>query len=79
MDPGLGSATTELRADGKQEGCVSLAIKWARIIFHSRNNLKEVVSRIEEVEMKTSEDNVGINKIAEGVLDVTSHTSHTCL
>ena len=64
----------ELHADGKQEGCVSLAIKWARIIFHSRNNLKEVVSRIEEVEMKTNVDNVGINKIAEGVLAVTSHT-----
>ena len=73
MNPGLGSAAMELRADGKQEGCVSLAIKWARIIFHSRNNLKEVVSRIEEVEMKTSEDNVGINKIAKGVLAVTSH------
>ena len=74
MDPGLGSATTELRADGKQEGCVSLAIKWARIIFHSLNNLNEVVSRIEEVETKTNIDNVGINKIAEGVLAVTSHT-----
>ena len=79
MDPGLRSAATELHADGKQEGCVSLAIKWARIIFHSQNNLKEVVSRMEEVEMKTSKDNVGINKISEGVLDVTSHTSHTCL
>ena len=79
MDPGLGSAAMELHADGKQEGCVSLAIKWARIIFHSRNNLKEVVSRIEEVEMKTNVDNVGINKIAEGVLDVTSQTSHTRL
>ena len=65
----------ELRANGKQKGCVRSAIKWAKIIFHSRNNLKEVVSRIKEVEMKTSEDNVGINKIAEGVLDVTSRTS----
>ena len=74
MNPGLGSAVTELCANGKQEGCVSLAIKWARLIYHNRNNLKEVVSRIEEVEMKTSEDNVGINKIAEGVLAVTSHT-----
>ena len=74
MNQGFGSAATEHRADGKQEGCVSLAIKWARIIFHSQNNLKEVVSRIEEVEMKTSKDNVGINKIAKGVLAVTSHT-----
>ena len=73
VNPGLGSAATEHHADGKQEGCVSLAIKWVRIIFHSLNNLNEVVSRVEEVETKTTEDNVRRNKIVEGVPAVTSH------
>ena len=75
MDPGLSSVATELCADGKQGRCVSLAIKWARIIFHSRNNLKEVVSRIVEMEMEANEECAGTNKIAEGVLDVTFRTS----
>ena len=72
VNPGLDSATMECRVDGKQEGCVSSAIKWVRIIFNSLNNLNEMVSRIEEVEMKTNVDNVGINKIAEGFLALTS-------
>ena len=73
MNPGLVSAATELHADGKQEGCVSLAIKWVRIIFHRLNNLNEVEIRIQEMETETNIDNVVINKIVEGVLIVTSH------
>ena len=64
----------EIRVDGRQEGGVSSAINWVRIIFHRLNNLNNSEMRIGKVETETNEDNVGIIKIAEEVPVVTSHT-----
>ena len=41
VNPGLDSTAMEHHVDGKQEGGVSSAIKWVRIIFHRLNNLSE--------------------------------------
>ena len=74
VNPGLDSAAMEHCVDGQQEGGVSSAIKWMRIIFHRLNNLFESGTKIGEVEMETNEDNVGIINISEEVPIVSSHT-----